>query len=588
MFPVLRCATTPVYTGQMEAGGNYFLDVSGEEAENILLTQGKDGSFLIRPSQSNRNHMSLSVRQKDRVIHIKIQNTGDHYDLYGGEEFATLMELVEYYREEKALREKGGNMIELKQPLSLASYRNERWFHGRMSSSEAEERLRNQSFSSFLVRESHSKPGDFVLSIRCEDKNVTHVMIIKENGKYGIGDGRQFNNLAKLIDHYRKSEITAKHGSEEVKFTLQKSVNLGQIKASDLHLRVAELSKQLPGQDRDRDGFWEEFEQLQHQENFDPVYSKKRDAGKAPENKGKNRYKNILPYDETRVVLRDKDDDVADSDYINANHLNTSSLEMRGVKSRYIATQGCLKQTVADFWRMVWQEKSSLIVMTTNTVELGKNKCYQYWPDEQGTSSTIELTNGQMRIDCTAVENSGEFKTRVLQLTRYGWKMDTLEPIGSRIVYHYHFPSWPDKMAPKDSGPVLNFVTEINRKQNVLRDSSPMIVHCSAGIGRTGTFIVIDIIINQIHAQGLSCLIDIPTTLAKLREMRSGIVQTDSQYKFIYVAVQQFVENYVTYSRPKEAIYENQPVGMSQDKKKEQQRAATAATQPLVLVGGCS
>lgn len=547
---------------------HFFVDVSGEEAESLLMSQGKDGSYLIRPSQSIKSDFSLSVRQKERIIHIKIQNTGDHYDLYGGEEFATLAQLVEYYKLEKVLKEKGGNIIRLQQPLPVSGFRSERWYHRRMTSSDAEEILKHQSLSSFLVRESQSKPGDFVLSVLCGPSgtqcHVTHVIINKENGKYHIGDGRTFNDLTKLIDYYRGHEITAKYTDTEIKFTLQKSVNLGNIKTSEIDVRVMELSKKFNGkQDKDRDGFWEEFEQLQHKQDNEAVYEKSRIEGSKPENKGKNRFKNILPNDDTRLVLTDKDSSVPGSDYINANCLNGAQLGIKGLKMKYIATQGCLKQTVADFWRMVWQEKSSIIVMTTKTVEMGKNKCYQYWPEEVGANEIHETHNGKITVKFVSNKDGGDFQVRVLEITRELFKKgkpDSVENLGTRSVCHYHFPEWPDKLAPKDSGPLLNFLNAINEKQKTILDSTiPMIVHCSAGIGRTGTFIVIDFLVKQILMYGLDCTIDVPNTLSKLREMRSGMVQTESQYKFIYLAVQQFVATLKSKSPPEtnQAIYEN-------------------------------
>lgn len=171
-------------------------NITGVEAENLLLTRGVDGSFLARPSKSNPGDFTLSVRRTGAVTHIKIQNTGDYYDLYGGEKFATLAELVQYYMEHHGqLKEKNGDVIELKYPLNCADPTSERWFHGHLSGREAEKLLTEKGkHGSFLVRESQSHPGDFVLSVRTGDdkgesndgkSKVTHVMIHCQVGKAG-------------------------------------------------------------------------------------------------------------------------------------------------------------------------------------------------------------------------------------------------------------------------------------------------------------------------------------------------------------------------------------------------------------------
>lgn len=533
-----------------ECGRTCFLDVSAEEAQNLLMAQGKEGSFIIRPSQSDADSPSISFRHKDSVLHIKIQNTGEVYDLYGGEQFATLMDLVEFYKDGEKLRLADGDVIHFSQPLcsSAVGLRCERWFHGGISSAEAKELLRKQSVGSFLVREGSTEAtmGHFVLSVVSTESDVTQIIITKQDKKYSIGDGIKFSDLSKLIDYYRKNPITVRtEGNVQRNLTLQKSVNIGSIVASDIPHRTAELLKRFPGQEKDRDGFWEEFEQITYEENSSEVYTKPRIHGKKEENVKKNRFKNVLPYDETRVVLKDKDE----TDYINANYIETSGLDVAGVTRRYIATQGCLKHTAGDFWRMIWQERVAVIVMATKTIEMGKNKCFQYWPDEQGSSLTFDLDNGSITVTFVELEYSDDFYTRVLNVTRKqkqkgGDSKETMKDLGTMQVFHFQFPEWADKTVPKDSqtGSMLDFISAINSKQRSIRDSAPVVVHCSAGIGRTGSFILIDIVINLIETKGLGCHIDIPKTLIRMRQMRSGLVQTDAQYKFVYLALREYVE----------------------------------------------
>uniref|UniRef100_A0AAQ5XYQ0 protein-tyrosine-phosphatase n=1 Tax=Amphiprion ocellaris TaxID=80972 RepID=A0AAQ5XYQ0_AMPOC len=200
-------------------------NITGVEAENLLLTRGVDGSFLARPSKSNPGDFTLSVRRNGAVTHIKIQNTGDFYDLYGGEKFATLAELVQYYMEHHGqLKEKNGDVIELKYPLNCADPTSERWFHGHLSGREAEKLLTEKGKNgSFLVRESQSHPGDFVLSVRTGDDKtdssdskpkVTHVMIrCQHDLKYDVGGGEKFDSLTDLVEHYKKNPMVETLGT---------------------------------------------------------------------------------------------------------------------------------------------------------------------------------------------------------------------------------------------------------------------------------------------------------------------------------------------------------------------------------------
>uniref|UniRef100_A0A8C2FP40 protein-tyrosine-phosphatase n=1 Tax=Cyprinus carpio TaxID=7962 RepID=A0A8C2FP40_CYPCA len=475
-------------------------NITGVEAENLLLTRGVDGSFLARPSKSNPGDFTLSVRRNGAVTHIKIQNTGDYYDLYGGEKFATLAELVQYYMEHHGqLKEKNGDVIELKYPRNCADPTSERWFHGRLSGREAEKLLTEKGKNgSFLVRESQSHPGDFVLSVRTGDD------------KTDTSDG--------------KPKVT------HVMIRCQ-PLNTTRINAAEIEIRVRELSKLAETTDKVKQGFWEEFETLQQQE-CKLLYSRK--EGQRPENKNKNRYKNILPFDHTRVVLTDGDANEPGLDYINANiimpDIETKSNNSK-LKRSYIATQGCLQNTISDFWRMVFQENSRVIVMTTKEVERGKSKCVKYWPD---VSALKEY--GAMRVRNVKETLAHDYILRELKLSKVG------QGNTERTVWQYHFRAWPDHGVPGDPGGVLDFLEEVKMKQESITGAGAIVVHCSAGIGRTGTFIVIDILIDIIREKGVDCDIDVPKTIQMVRSQRSGMVQTEAQYRFIYMAVQHYIE----------------------------------------------
>ena len=502
-------------------------NLGGKEAEEMLLDEGQDGSFLVRPSQNNPGDFTLSVRRGQEITHIRIQTGGgDYYDLYGGEKFATLGELVLFYTENPGqLKEKSGTVIELKQPLFCEEVATERWYHGALTGRDAELLLTGKGQDgSYLVRTSVHSPGNFVLSTRVGDE-ISHVIIRRKDKLFDMGGGPQFRSLLDLVEHYKKNPLVETNGRV---ITLKHPFHSTSFLPSNIAKRISELEKQ--NQDMyGKAGFWEEFEQMQQQE----CRSYNRKVGVQPTNRSKNRFKNILPFDHTRVVLTEgSDETVPGSDYINANYINGEVGEES--QFRYIATQGCLPSTIVDFWRMVWQEDARVIVMITNEVERGRNKCARYWPNPEEPTE-----QGALRL-----VNAGEtFNPNYILrhfLVTHSEKQET------RDIYQFHFKAWPDHGVPQDPGVVLGFLDDVNHKyREVQRESDkhrPMVVHCSAGIGRTGTFIVIDIILASITANGWKHEIDIQQTVQIARLQRSGMVQTEQQYKFVYRAIQHYVE----------------------------------------------
>ncbi|XP_051530862.1 receptor-type tyrosine-protein phosphatase epsilon-like isoform X2 [Myxocyprinus asiaticus] len=237
------------------------------------------------------------------------------------------------------------------------------------------------------------------------------------------------------------------------------------------------------------------------------------------ENKEKNRYPNILPYDHSRVVLTPIDV-VPGSDYINASYID-------GYKdnNKFIAAQGPKQETVADFWRMIWEQKSATIVMLTNLKERKENKCYQYWP-EQGC-----WTYGSVRV---AVEDF----TVLVDYTIRKFCVQYQASDGSknpRLVTQLHFTSWPDFGVPFSPIGMLKFLKKV--KQVNPSYAGPIVVHCSAGVGRTGTFIVIDAMIDMMYTEQK---VDVFGFVSRIREQRSQLIQTDLQYSFIYQALLEY------------------------------------------------
>lgn len=548
-------------------------NMNNVDAENLLLERGVEGSFLVRPSKSSAGHFSLSVKRRDKVTHIKIRHSGDFYDLHAGEQFATLAELVQYYME-NPLKEKNGENFKLITPLNSSDPITERWFHGSISGAAAEKLIREKGVTgSFLVRESQSQVGGYVLTVRTKDEmsptdKVTQVMIRYQNNKYDIGGGERFNTLTELVEHYKRNPMVETTGTV---VNMKHPFNATRITASDIDARVRELSKENVDNDG-KEGFWEEFEHLQHQE-CKVLFERK--VGQADRNMLKNRYKNILPFDYTRVILKKpiqfkgsatgdgiNADVEKDSDYINANYIklveDETTIAPRSKPIRqskiYIATQGPLPNTVNDFWWMVWQEKSDCIVMMTKEVERCKNKCHRYWPTpEQKTlrcgpleirilfDSTKTSPAGTLVASSTLTTNgqgsaANDYVYREFEL-RYLGGDENNDCLVTRRIVQYQYHAWPDQNIPANPTNVLSFLQDINRR----RPSSPVIVHCSAGIGRSGTLIVIDMIMDQLICHGLTYEIDIQRIVKIARAQRSGLVQTEAQYKFIYLAIQSYI-----------------------------------------------
>ena len=502
-------------------------NLNGLQAEALLKDKGVDGSFLCRPSTHNPGDFTLSVRRGDDVTNIRIQNQGDFYDLYGGEKFATLAELILYYTDNPGhLKEKSGSVIQLTSAINCEEVTAERWYHGGLTGRDAEVMLSNKGQDgSFLVRASSHSPGNYVLSARVAE-DVSHVIIRHSDDLFDMGGGPQFNSLNDLIEHYKKNPLIETSGRV---IYLKHPFHSTSFLPRNIRLRVTELEKQ--NQDMyGKAGFWEEFEQMQQQE-CRHLYSRK--EGSKAENRPKNRFKNILPFDHTRVPLTGVDPDVPGSSYINANYISGEAPDSYRC---YVATQGCLPSTMSDFWHMVWQERSLVIVMITNEVERGRNKCAHYWPgpEEPGVYGAMKVTSLEETILPHYI-----LRHFLVANVNEGCKEE-------RHTFQFHFKAWPDHGVPADPGIVLGFMEDVNAKTAELKadGSAPgaTVVHCSAGIGRTGTYIIIDMIIKFIESVDWDTEIDVQRSVQCARSQRSGMVQTEQQYKFVYRAILHYVE----------------------------------------------
>lgn len=230
-------------------------------------------------------------------------------------------------------------------------------------------------------------------------------------------------------------------------------------------------------------------------------------------NKPKNRYANVIAYDHSRVILQPQDG-ILGGDYINANYCDGYRKH-----NAYVATQGPLQDTFADFWRMCWELRTATIVMMTKLEERTRIKCDQYWPT-RGTD-----TYGQMTITISEVQELATYCIRTFQVSRAG------NP-ERREVKQLQFTAWPDHGVPDHPAPFLQFLRRV-RNLNP-SEAGPMVVHCSAGVGRTGCFIVIDSMLERMKHEKM---IDIYGHVTCLRAQRNYMVQTEDQYIFIHDAL---------------------------------------------------
>lgn len=266
-------------------------------------------------------------------------------------------------------------------------------------------------------------------------------------------------------------------------------------------------------------GFQQEFEQLVN-ENF-PDRSTK--ASEARENQHKNRYPDIKAYDQTRIKLTPVDG-VPGSDYINANFV----LGYKELK-KFICAQGPMEHTVNDFWRMIWEQHLEIVIMLTNLEEYSKIKCAKYWPEQEEGDKTY----GDFIVGIKNEKKFGEYILRELKLVRTAPGKENEE----RSIFQYHYLAWKDFQAPENPSGLLKFIKHVNEAYSL--EKGPILVHCSAGVGRTGTLVALDSLLQQLRAEGQ---VSVFNTVCDLRRQRNFLVQSLKQYIFIYRALVEVVQ----------------------------------------------
>ena len=337
----------------------------------------------------------------------------------------------------------------------------------------------------------------------------------KWKDRLGAGKGRMPS---------RRQSHPEQHSDRSMAYASMRSRSIFQCvvrDVSDLEKHVLMLSKQVPNRPRGYDGFQREFRLIEKWTRHHR-FMKKYTTALSQVNRHKNRYTNVLPPEESRVKLKT----ISGSGYINASYING---QINGSDHRYISTQAPMNHTINDFWRMVWETHCAVIVMMTNVVENGCIKCNRYW-NEMGT-----ITIGDIKVKSMGYHSI----TRSLRMRRFEVE-NTNDSSNKRLISHFQYLDWPDHGIPKDIQSFLDLVKVVDSEE-VNSNGVPLIVHCSAGIGRTGTFCAVHItnqVINEcVERERRLPPINIFKTVLDLREQRPGMVQTKEQYQFCYLAV---------------------------------------------------
>ncbi|KAK5864247.1 hypothetical protein PBY51_001205 [Eleginops maclovinus] len=240
-------------------------------------------------------------------------------------------------------------------------------------------------------------------------------------------------------------------------------------------------------------------------------------VAKLPENKNRNRYRDVSPFDHSRICLQ-----LGTNNYINA-----SLITVEEAQRNYILTQGPLPNTCGNFWEMVWEQRSRGVVMLNRVVEKGSIKCAQYWPQKEERDAVFEDTN--FKLTFVSEDVKSYYTVRQLEL-------ENLSTGETREILHFHYTTWPDFGVPESPASFLNFLFKV-RESGCLTSEGPVVVHCSAGIGRSGTFCLVDTCLLLMSTRKDPSSVRIRDVLLEMRRYRMGLIQTADQLRFSYLAV---------------------------------------------------
>ncbi|XP_045347617.1 receptor-type tyrosine-protein phosphatase S isoform X15 [Leopardus geoffroyi] len=293
-----------------------------------------------------------------------------------------------------------------------------------------------------------------------------------------------------------------------------------EVPARSLYAYIQKLAQVEPGEHVT--GMELEFKRLANSK----AHTSRFISANLPCNKFKNRLVNIMPYESTRVCLQPIRG-VEGSDYINA-----SFIDGYRQQKAYIATQGPLAETTEDFWRALWENNSTIVVMLTKLREMGREKCHQYWPAERSARYQYFV------VDPMAEYNMPQYILREFKVTdaRDGQ---------SRTVRQFQFTDWPEQGVPKSGEGFIDFIGQVHKTKEQFGQDGPISVHCSAGVGRTGVFITLSIVLERMRYEGV---VDIFQTVKMLRTQRPAMVQTEDEYQFCYQAALEYLGSFDHYA----------------------------------------
>lgn len=295
---------------------------------------------------------------------------------------------------------------------------------------------------------------------------------------------------------------------------------LTEVPARNLHSHIQKLMQLEPGENIT--GMEHEFKKLSNIKTDSLRFV----TANLPCNKHKNRLVHILPYESTRVCLQPIRN-VEGSDYINA-----SFLDGYRYRKAYIATQGPLPDTTDDLWRMLWEHNSTIIVMLTKLKEMGREKCHQYWPSDRS-----------VRYGCYVVDPIAEYNMPQYILREF--KVTDARDGSSRTMRQFQFTDWPEQGVPKSGDGFIDFIGQVHKTKEQFGQDGPITVHCSAGVGRTGVFITLSIVLERMQYEGV---VDVFQTARILRTQRPAMVQTEDQYQFCYRAALEYLGSFDHYT----------------------------------------
>ncbi|KAJ8013427.1 hypothetical protein DPEC_G00053150 [Dallia pectoralis] len=257
---------------------------------------------------------------------------------------------------------------------------------------------------------------------------------------------------------------------------------------------------------------------------------------KLPENRNRNRYRDVSPFDHSRVKLEN-----SENDYINA-----SLVTVKEAQRSYILSQGPLKNTCGHFWLMIWEQHSKAVIMLNRIIEKGSEKCAQYWP--MAEDQPMLFTDTGFVVKLVKEEDMSYYTIRLLELRH-------TETGETREIHHFHYTTWPDFGVPESPASFLNFLVTVRESGSLGIEHGPAVVHCSAGIGRSGTFSLVDSCLILMGRRNDPSSVDIQKVLLDMREFRMGLIQTPDQLRFSYRAVREGAKCIIRDSSVKQSIW---------------------------------